>query len=242
MNTFEAMKRYFQAKLPFESMGLDAVHLGYNWKLPPRSFDGKPLSFSGTNFEANIELKLNLNESWHSKPESRKKIVKWIVADWGGIRGNKEQTLENYYQLALKETPPTPLSGIASFSKVLAIKNPLKYAIYDARVAVSLNAIQMVLKASEGKAFPYLPGRNNITGNWNYKKRKGFSVNKASSIQTLTSAPYAWEKVPDDKAYTVYLELLEELSKVLSVPIYCLEMALFSQAEELACLAIPSLN
>ena len=47
---------------------------------------------------------------------------------------------------SLEKDPETPLSGIASFSKVLAIKDPLKYAIYDARVAVSINAIQMISK------------------------------------------------------------------------------------------------
>ena len=241
-NTQTALEKYFQGMTPFDGFGLDAAKSSYKWKLPKTSFDKKPLNFHGTNFEVNVKLKLFLNKRWHSEPKSRRAIVNWIISDWGGIRGNRKQTLDRFYYSSLEKDPETPLSGIASFSKVLAIKDPLKYAIYDARVAVSINAIQMISKVLSGEAFPYLAGRNNITGNWNPKARRGFSVSNITSIKTLMSAPYKWKKVSRNETYARYLDLLGGLSRDLGVPIYHLEMTLFSQAEELACTVIPSLK
>lgn len=242
MNTEESLLNYFNGVAPFKGFGLEVVRSSYNWQLPKTSFKNEQMNFGGTNFEANIKLKLFLNKCWHEDAGTRKKIVKWIISDWGGIRGNKESTLEKYYALSLQKNPETPLNGIASFSKVLAIVDPLKYAIYDARVAVSLNAVQMICTAPSGEVFPYLPGRNNITGNWDPKDPRGFSKNSAASIKTLLSPPYNWRKIPKNDAYTRYLEILKSISDNINVPLYELEMTLFSQAETLALEAIPSLR
>lgn len=241
-NTLTALEKYFRGIAPFKDFGLESVRSNYKWKLPKSSFDGKPLDIDGTNFEANIKLKFFLNKIWHSEPHSRQAIVKWIISDWGGIRGNKQQTLDAYYIASLEENPQTPLKGIASFSKVLAIKEPFRYAIYDARVAVSLNAIQMIGKVSDGNAFPYLPGRNNITGNWDPSAPRGFSKSDITSITTLVSSPRNWRRVSQEETYHKYLSLMGELAQKLSAPVYHLEMTLFSQAEMLACLIIPPLK
>ena len=242
MKTKIALSKYFQGIVPFNNLGLEAAKSDYKWKLPETSFNEKPLDCNGTNFEATVKLKLMLHEEWKSNPNSRKDIANWIVSKWGGIKTNRKQTLDKYYLSSLETNPQTSLSGIASFSKILAIKDPFKYAIYDARVAVSLNAVQMISKVSSGEVFPYIAGRNNITGNWSSKPPRGFSKNKLTSVKTLVSAPHYWEKVPKETAYGRYLNLLGTLSKEFGVPLYHLEMALFSQAEVLACLVIPSLN
>lgn len=237
-----ALTKYFQGTEPFNGLGLEEVRSSYKWKLPKTSFNGEQVVTSGTNFEENVRLKLFLNKIWNEEEWSRRKIVGWIISDWGGIRSNKQSTLEKYYKESLQENPKTPLTGIASFSKVLAIKDPLKYAIYDARVAVGLNAIQMILAVTSGEIFPYLSGRNKITGDWSAKPPRGFSKSKEASITTLTYPPYNWKKIPISDAYERYLELLQLISKNLDVPLYELEMTLFSQAEELAIRAVPSLG
>ena len=58
--------------------------------------------------------------------------------------------------------PPVRLrqGGIASLSKVLCIVNPDLYAIYDARVAAALNAVQLKAQLDCGMAFRYVTGRN----------------------------------------------------------------------------------
>jgi len=49
-----------------------------------------------------------------------------------------------YINQADAERPSTPFSGIASYSKIFSIKDPDRYAIFDARVSASLNAIQLI--------------------------------------------------------------------------------------------------
>ena len=88
--------------------------------------------------------------------------------------------MDIYCSWANREDPSTPLSGISSFSKILAIKGPDKYAIYDARVAVSLNAIQIIYQISSGVAFPYVLGRNRITGDATSKPPRGFVYREAA--------------------------------------------------------------
>mgnify|MGYP001454717423 CR=1 FL=1 len=65
---------------------------------------------------------------------------------------------------------------------------------------------------------------------------------KEVSVKTLTSDPISWTKVLPDEAYQTYLAALSKISSDLNTPIYKLEMALFSQAVELACMVFPALR
>jgi hypothetical protein len=242
MHIIDALKTYFEGEQPFSDLGVASLEAYYNWKIPSVLFDGCLNHYSGSNFEANVALKKDLSQRWKNEPYSREEITKWVISDWGGIRGNRKSTLNNYYLQSLQSSPKTPLKGIASFSKVLAVKDSKKYAIYDARVAVSINAIQIIAKTDKGIAFPYLAGRNNITGNSTSKPRRGFSTMNEVAIKTLTSKPTSWTKVQKDEAYEIYINLLQKVSTDLRIPVCNLEMALFSQAEELACRIFPRLR
>jgi hypothetical protein len=242
MHIIDALRTYFKGEQQFGDLGVASLETYYNWKIPNVLFDGSPNVYSGSNFEANVALKKDLSKRWQKEPHIREMITKWVILDWGGIRGNRNSTIHNYYRQALEKSPATPLKGIASFSKVLAVKNPEKYAIYDARVAVSINAVQIIAKTDKGIAFPYLAGRNNITGNSTSKPRRGFSAMNEVSIKTLTSKPNFWAKVRNDEAYEIYVNSLKQISTELQTPLCYLEMALFSQAEELACRIFPALK
>jgi hypothetical protein len=237
-----ALRKFFNGIEPFEGLGLDAAKSDYSWDLPRISFDGTPLHTNKTSFEANVELKTRLNEAWNANPDLRPEIAHWVVSSWGGIRGNQHQTLDIYCSRASREDPSTPLSGISSFSKILAIKDPDKYAIYDARVAVSLNAIQMIYQVSSGMAFPYVLGRNRITGDAASKPPRGFVYREAAKVKNLISAPYYWKRVPRDQAYARYLGLLRENARNIGVPLCHLEMTLFCYAPALACRVFPDLE
>ena len=89
-----ALTKYFQGTEPFNGLGLEEVRSSYKWKLPKTSFNGEQVITSGTNFEENVRLKLFLNKIWNEEEWSRRKIVRWIISDWGGIRSNKQSTLE----------------------------------------------------------------------------------------------------------------------------------------------------
>ena len=237
-----SLKQYFEGVGPFSDLGVASVETDYSWEIPNKLFDGSTTNYQGSNFEANVALKQDLSRRWANEPENRKQITKWIISNWGGINGNKDNTLKQYCIQAQEDSPATPLKGIASFSKVLGVKDPIKYAIYDARVAVSLNAVQLLAKEQHGFAFPYLSGRNKYTGNWSPSTPRGFSTMKNVSIRTLTSEPFGWTRVVRDEAYQTYLEVLRQISTELRTPIYKLEMALFSQAVELACKVFPELR
>jgi hypothetical protein len=173
--------------------------------------------------------------------QERENLTRFIVVDWGGIKGNKEPRYSEYAMAASKEVPEIGFAGIASFSKVLAIRDPEVYAIFDARVAVALNAIHIIGRPTTGELYPYLPGRNNVTGSGVTKR--GFSTLPENARRQLSQQHPGWACVPRKTAYQSYLALLNSVNSALPhpAPIYDLEMCLFSQAEKLACRASPVL-
>ncbi len=91
-----------------------------------------------------------------------------VISDilyWGGINGNKQETLESYarqlqiitilsdkdLEIAMEEFYYSKQGGIASWSKILAAWEPKSYFIYDANVAVALQTLYA------GRYLFYLP-------------------------------------------------------------------------------------
>lgn len=198
----------------------------YEWRIPQiEGFFAK-----GTNlYEQNRELKKFLSTQWRiaNTPEKRMLITKTVVSRWGGVRRNKKLTLEEHIERARSNNPETPIKGVASYSKLLAIANPESYAIYDARVAACINAVQ-INRGATGLAFNYLPGRNNVVGNAG--KKCGFSQCKRFSTAALKCA--GWETIGRDETYSKYLELLKFCKENgTSATLTQMEMALFANAE-----------
>lgn len=79
----------------------------------------------------------------------RLKAMIWVIYDWGKVRKAKSEkhkqwpsTFENYQPEVIEDfIARNRKDRIASWSKVLAFADQTRYAIYDARVAMSLNAI-----------------------------------------------------------------------------------------------------
>jgi len=208
----------------------------YEWKVP--QIDGFNASAetklqgmgadSLSNFEENILLKHFMNREWHSTEcgENRIKRANDIVSKWGGIRTNDPKTLRNHIQLANNPNPMTPIKGIASYSKILSIVDLNRYAIYDARVAACLNAIQFTGNVKEPVFFSYVPSRNSIIGG--NKTSPGFL--RFSDFKRRKLVGSGWSNVQRNQTYAAYLELLRKCSETLETPIYHLEMVLFSRA------------
>ena len=185
------MKEYLNGFGIFEGLGLKNIHHNYNWivgSLPPGLNIANKQNIS--NFDFTVELKFELRRIWKNFPNRRIELTKYIIQTWGGIRGNKHDTLVKYSKLNSYNTE-FPLDGVASYSKVLGIIDPEKFAIYDARVAVALNAIQLLNNSKSGNFFPYLSGRNNITGN--SIKKRGFSQEEI--FKWGSSLFDGWERV-----------------------------------------------
>lgn len=158
----------------------------------------------------------------------RLQLAKLIVNDWGGIRGNRPETLERYVINISKQTLTTQLQGVASYSKILSIAQPDKFAIYDARVAGCLNAVQINAGIQHGVAFNYVPGRNNIVGNTATKL--GFTQDARFSVRVLVKS--GWSPIKRDQTYTTYLKILSLcLEELPNYNLTSLEMALFANAQ-----------
>ena len=221
---------YFRAELP-------KLPNNYNWKIPDIS--GFYLSGS-SGYEANVELKKYLNKVWkESDIKDKYHLSNVIVSDWGGVRSNNPSTLHNYVDELHKNTPSTPLKGVASYSKIFSISNMEKYAIYDARVAACLNAVQWNSNIVEGVAFNYISGRNNITGH--AEKKIGFTQQEEFKVKKLCEQ--GWKRLKRDETYNTYLNILSLcLDSFSQYNLYDLEMVLFANAEKECRLAMDNLS
>ncbi|WP_417796155.1 hypothetical protein [Terasakiella pusilla] len=200
----------------------------YKWKIP--HLDGFFAPEGATLYDANVALKHHLSAKWKAAGEKeRVAIANWVIAQWGGVRGNKQDRIKKYVELAQGDTLPPSLYGVASYSKLFAIAHMDKYVIYDARVAACLNAIQYVNGCQAPVAFNYIPGRNNAVGN--VTNKRGFTQQESFKVRTLAKER-GWQRIKRADTYSKYLELVHAVSKNLDRGnIYDIEMYLFSMAE-----------
>jgi hypothetical protein len=211
--------KYFELEVPL-------LEKNYEWKIPQLTNFSSSLEKS---FSANVELKHFLNKLWNNSDKTDFEVAEIIIKEWGGIKGNKKETIEKYIQRVRSHNFETSFKGLASYTKLYSIAEPERFAIYDARVAVTLNAIQYNANITSGIIFNYLSGRNNITG---YRQKKtGFSQQKQFTKASLASR--GWEKVPQDQTYQLYLNYLQLCIKHNSNwKLHELEMVLFANAEK----------
>lgn len=212
-------EHYWQGVGLFSDFGLDSLPKRFRW---PKN--------DSESYVKTVNLKHRLQAQWaHGSRTERVQIADEVIREWGGIKGNKRSTIEQYADLDI-HSGDFPYKGVASYSKVLGIVDPLKFAILDARVVVSLNAIQLISGNQRGVFFPYLSGRNKVTGD-NTNKR-GFS--QIDAFQKNSQLFEHWSKPGRDNVYKLYLDILRSEALKLGQPLYKLEMALFADAENLA--------
>lgn len=219
--------------LSFFAKTIPSLDKNYEWPLPKIVLKGFTINENDSSYKQNIALKNFLTKEWkNNNYNSKKTIASWVVKDWGRIRSISEKRLKEYVDRMEENHNYTPLKGIASYSKILAAAFPEDYAIYDARVAASLNAIQL-LNPSHGRiAFHYLAGRNNIVGNKN--KKIGFTEDQRFSIKNLTSSDNNFLPIDKNNVYNIYINLLKNIvQKNPNFKLHECEMVLFAQAEEL---------
>lgn len=221
----------------FSGLGLDKVQ-EYAWPKKGPSLDDlvckldPTIELSGkNNYEKNVDLKKKLSGAYKNRELNERKLAEWIIRDWGGIKTITKK-LDSYLLTIRSNKMPQSISSVASYSKLYAMFYPDRYAIYDARVVVSLNVIQLLAKKPHAIFFPYLPGRNKTTGD--AVKKRGFSrVPDFSRNSLLNKKDQSWSTIPNNQLYLCYNELLHVVSEKLDCELVDLEMILFAQAEEL---------
>ncbi len=173
---------------------------------------GKPVSLL-----TNLHLRALVTNAMKDADQSRyKDLAEWIVKKWGGIYAG---------ELAIpfgkiEEVSRKPLyARIASVSKILAFWKPDAFAIYDSRVAYTLNWILLSQKAGS-KFFPVPEGRNS--------RMKAFDVEVLVRLQNAAKYVGGGKKngandrwvskvdedifIAEDEAYTTYNELMLTLA------------------------------
>lgn len=221
------MKQTISILCQFFDREVSRLSSTYNWKIP--NVEGFTQA-GQSGYQPNLALKKYLKELWDnaSTDDERREIAEVIVSDWGGVHANKKETLIKYVSAISENAPPTPLQGVASYSKIFAVVHPHRFAIYDARVAACLNAAQINANISKGWAFNYVPGRNNIVGNM--KTKIGFT--QESKFSTKRLVQLGWSPIKRSETYVRYLALLSScLKERPQYSLTMLEMALFANAE-----------
>jgi hypothetical protein len=190
----------------------------YHWAIKDEYL---PLGIELSN-DSRIQRNLSLKEQLHSKwsksdDKTKEELIEYYIIRWGGIRGNKKETLDIYKKSLSRELIKRGVNGVSSWSKALVLHDCNKYAIFDARVSISLNYLQVINNTKDKILFPILPSQNNKIKFAN-KQLKDISKD--------------WKKVGNNEFYSLYLELLYVTAKELNTNISIIEMLLFARSTD----------
>jgi len=215
MDIFESLDHFC-----FEN--LDETNDWYTWKINESKIPVNILLPIGNQYLKNITLKEELHKAWEAEPDLKKKgkIIKYYIKDWGGIGTNSEDSMKIY----MYSSPGTLIEyeekGIPSWSKALVIHDPHKYAIFDARVSISLNSLQIIYNIANKELFPILASRNK-------------TITEGQKIIKKISKQNNWKKVDKTTFYLNYLTLLKKVARNRNTNLSTIEMLLFAKAESL---------
>lgn len=210
----EALSLYFCSELPM-------LRSTYDWDFKLKNFPDKNYLPSGdSSYSRSRHVRDYIHKAICTMSQFSGDLQIWYVRDWGRVRGNKQETLELYIESPEEELFSLGAKGVASWSKILSVRNPGRYAIFDARVSIALNSLQYKFEVEDPILFPQLPSQNKsyVTGaQAAIKKSKFFSLDAGNSF------------------YQRYLEILKECVRCdKSMDIQDAEMVLFSNAPDLS--------
>jgi hypothetical protein len=235
--TIASVAEFCNGDGPFSSYGLKKV-ITYQWPKKGPSVDellkkfDADVQLGGTNnYEKNVSLKRYFAKRFTNNDLDVERASIWIIKDWGGIK-KISKNLDQYIEGVQAKRLPTKIECIPSYSKLYAMFYPDDFAIYDARVAVSLNIIQLLAGKENAFLFPFLSGRNKVTGD--SSKCRGFTaIPHFKSEQLLKSKDVRWQRPKPGRTYTTYNQILHSSLLLHRGSLIDVEMLLFSQAEEL---------
>ena len=210
----EALSLYFRSALP-------VLRATYNWDFKLKNLPDKTYLPSGdSSYSRSRDVRDYIHSAISSGSQFSRDLQIWYVRDWGRVRRNKQETLEFYIESPEEELFSLGARGVASWSKILSVRNPSRYAIFDARVSIALNSLQYKFEVEDPVLFPQLPSQNKsfVAGaQAAIKKSKFFSLDAGNSF------------------YQHYLEILKECVRCdKSMDIQDAEMVLFSNAPDLS--------
>jgi len=199
----------------------------YPWPVNPRFLPTGIVLPKGSPYMQNVALKLLLSDMYSTADDDLKQeITYYYIVKWGGIKRNTKENIRSY---AL-DTPASLIArgskGIASWSKALCIRSPNEYAIYDARVALSLNCLQIISPVNTSILFPLLLGQNKL-------------ISFGNRMLLRYASAHGWAVAHERDFYRQYNTILSSAAYLLGSNLYTLEMLLFAKAPELLREAFP---
>jgi hypothetical protein len=193
----------------------------YDWKINEEFLPFSSSKYRGNSIlDKNIELKRFLNGKYKKADKNlRFEITRYYISDWGHVHTNKNSTLKIYAHEESETIISLGKRGVASWSKALTARDSKKFAIFDARVSVSLNGIIFQEYGVGGCFFPLLPSRNKRIISFQNSLRRKINRNGYFASESF---------------YKFYLSLVHSVANKCNVTISEIEMCLFTYAEEIA--------
>ena len=200
---------------------VNKIHEIYEWDFPTKNFPLPYTKKSNNDYHNSLELRGFIHNALKFNSEKSIELQIWYVRDWGGVKTNSQSTLDAYLRTSSECLIERQEKGIASWSKMLSVRDPSSFAIYDARVAMSLNTISLTQTSVSTLLFPQLSSRN--------KK-----IVAAQSVVNARARTLALR--PDKCFYKNYLHFLNQAVEQCGnkFDIQTAEMILFANAEVLA--------
>lgn len=213
--------KFQEALNNYLSLNIDVLENDYKWSFNTNHFPFEYNKKSSSDYKNNIDLRLFISKQLQSNTDKLSELQVWYVKHWGGVKSNNKTTLDNYINSTPEDLISNGSKGIASWSKILSIREPNKYVIYDARVALSLNTISLILSNDSSLFFPQLSSRNT----------------KIIAAQNVISDKVKLLKLKYDNRF--YSNYLAHLNKAViecdnKFDIQTAEMILFANAEKFA--------
>lgn len=195
----------------------------YEWRMPnPKGFPMEVALPRGPRVEQTRALKHALSEKFDTCPNAERfELARYFVRHWGGIRGNREATLQRYVLADTNEIIRSQkFKGISTWSKVLHLRDPHRYFIYDSRIAVSLNLLQITSRVQNPLAFPMPESQSRL-------------IKTVRNRLRAIAREASWRRATDT-FYEDYNTLLRRVASQIGIDTDIVEMALFSRAPFLA--------
>lgn len=219
-----------QAILNLSKSNIDGINDWYNWRSINENLLPANIKLPiGNQFKKNIALKNELNQLWKETQDQEliAELIIYYIRTWGGIRGNKKESLDEYTTLSADELILKGKQGIASWSKAICVHDPKRYAIFDARVSISLNCLQIISNTDDKILYPVLASQNK-------------TIAKGNKIIKALAKSDKWNAADENRFYNDYLKLLGHIASQMKTGIASVEMLLFAKAEELIRIALPN--
>lgn len=184
------------------------------------------------------------------------KLATQYVQIWGGVGGNKDETLKSHVAIVRKieqvvdverafENKELKFAGISSWSKILELLHP-EWGIYDSRVAFTINAVNY-LNGSRRQILPSPPTQNSYLaridlwtlmlleqmGSWPKGEREAVIGTEKEPSRIPASQFQKKFQMPKQDVYPYFLKLIKAIHEELygkEKHIVITEMLLFGLA------------